>query len=76
MDDGIAIDFGETGLVPAVAQDAETGEVLMLAYVSPRRSSEPARRASTLLLAEPRGAVGEREDERSRPGGPGGPSGL
>ncbi|RQG96087.1 phosphoribosyl-AMP cyclohydrolase [Natrarchaeobius oligotrophus] len=35
MDDGIAIDFGADGLVPAVAQDAETGEVLMLAYASP-----------------------------------------
>ncbi|WP_121744082.1 phosphoribosyl-AMP cyclohydrolase [Natronorubrum halophilum] len=35
MDDGIAIDFDEDGLVPAVAQDVETGEVLMLAYVSP-----------------------------------------
>jgi phosphoribosyl-AMP cyclohydrolase len=33
--DEIAVDFGEDGLVPAVAQDAETGEVLMLAYVSP-----------------------------------------
>ncbi|MFB6233941.1 MAG: phosphoribosyl-AMP cyclohydrolase [Halopenitus sp.] len=31
----IDVDFGEDGLVPAVAQDAETGEVLMLAYVSP-----------------------------------------
>ena len=35
MDDGIAVDFGEDGLVPAIAQDTETGEVLMLAYVSP-----------------------------------------
>lgn len=35
MEDGVAIDFGEDGLVPAIAQDAETGEVLMLAYVSP-----------------------------------------
>ncbi|GAB3420219.1 phosphoribosyl-AMP cyclohydrolase [Haloparvum alkalitolerans] len=34
-DDGVEVDFGESGLVPAVAQDAETGEVLMLAYVSP-----------------------------------------
>jgi phosphoribosyl-AMP cyclohydrolase len=33
--DEIAVDFGEDGLVPAVAQDADTGEVLMLAYVSP-----------------------------------------
>jgi len=33
--DGIEVDFGEDGLVPAVAQDADTGEVLMLAHVSP-----------------------------------------
>jgi phosphoribosyl-AMP cyclohydrolase len=30
---GIDVDFGEDGLVPAVAQDADSGEVLMLAYV-------------------------------------------
>jgi phosphoribosyl-AMP cyclohydrolase len=30
---GVALDFGDDGLVPAVAQDAGTGEVLMLAYV-------------------------------------------
>lgn len=29
------LDFGEDRLIPAVAQDAETGDVLMLAYVSP-----------------------------------------
>lgn len=36
-DDGgeIAVDFGDEGLVPAIAQDADSGEVLMLAYVSP-----------------------------------------
>ncbi|GAD51992.1 phosphoribosyl-AMP cyclohydrolase [Halarchaeum acidiphilum MH1-52-1] len=28
------LDFGEDGLVPAVAQDAETDEVLMLAYAN------------------------------------------
>jgi phosphoribosyl-AMP cyclohydrolase len=33
--DHVAVDFGEDGLVPAVAQDADSGEVLMLAYVSP-----------------------------------------
>jgi phosphoribosyl-AMP cyclohydrolase len=33
--DDIEVDFGEDGLVPAVAQDADSGEVLMLAYVSP-----------------------------------------
>jgi phosphoribosyl-AMP cyclohydrolase len=31
---GVDLDFGDDGLVPAVAQDAETGEVLMLAYVT------------------------------------------
>jgi phosphoribosyl-AMP cyclohydrolase len=31
----VDVDFGADGLVPAVAQDAESGEVLMLAYVSP-----------------------------------------
>jgi phosphoribosyl-AMP cyclohydrolase len=30
----IDVDFGEDGLVPAVAQDADSGEVLMLAYVT------------------------------------------
>ena len=28
----VDLDFGDDGLIPAVAQDAETGEVLMLAY--------------------------------------------
>ena len=31
----IDVDFGEDGLVPAIAQDADSGEVLMLAYASP-----------------------------------------
>jgi phosphoribosyl-AMP cyclohydrolase len=30
----IDVDFGADGLVPAVAQDADSGEVLMLAYVN------------------------------------------
>ncbi|MBB6647393.1 phosphoribosyl-AMP cyclohydrolase [Halobellus ruber] len=35
MTDDVDVDFGDDGLVPAVAQDADSGEVLMLAYVSP-----------------------------------------
>jgi phosphoribosyl-AMP cyclohydrolase len=38
MDDGpldIDLDFGDDELIPAVAQDTETDEILMLAYVSP-----------------------------------------
>lgn len=30
----VELEFGEDGLLPAVAQDAETGEILMLAYVT------------------------------------------
>lgn len=33
-DFGVDVDFGDDGLVPAVAQDADTGEVLMLAYAT------------------------------------------
>lgn len=35
MTDHVDVDFGDNGLVPAVAQDAESKDVLMLAYVSP-----------------------------------------
>lgn len=35
MNEDVSVDFGEDGLVPAIAQDVETEEVLMLAYVSP-----------------------------------------
>ncbi|QDX40327.1 phosphoribosyl-AMP cyclohydrolase [Salarchaeum sp. JOR-1] len=31
---GVDLDFGDDGLVPAVAQDADTGDVLMLAYAN------------------------------------------
>ncbi|MFB6136175.1 MAG: phosphoribosyl-AMP cyclohydrolase [Halobacteriaceae archaeon] len=34
-EDAVALDFGESGRIPAVAQDVDTGEVLMLAYVTP-----------------------------------------
>jgi phosphoribosyl-AMP cyclohydrolase len=33
--DGVDLAFDEADLLPAVAQDVETGEVLMLAYVTP-----------------------------------------
>jgi phosphoribosyl-AMP cyclohydrolase len=36
----VELDFGEDGLIPAIAQDAETGDVLMLAYVSPDALAE------------------------------------
>jgi phosphoribosyl-AMP cyclohydrolase len=33
-DIGVDLDFGDDGLVPAVAQDSDSGEVLMLAYAT------------------------------------------
>ena len=33
-DSWVDLDFGEDGLVPVVAQDADSGEVLMLAYAT------------------------------------------
>jgi phosphoribosyl-AMP cyclohydrolase len=33
-DAAVEVEFGDDGLVPAVAQDADSGEVLMLAYVN------------------------------------------
>jgi len=35
-DAAVDVEFGDDGLVPAVAQDADSGEVLMLAYVNER----------------------------------------
>ncbi|UPW01978.1 phosphoribosyl-AMP cyclohydrolase [Halorussus gelatinilyticus] len=35
LDAAVELDFGETGRIPAIAQDADTGDVLMLAYVTP-----------------------------------------
>ncbi|WP_132059088.1 phosphoribosyl-AMP cyclohydrolase [Halorussus amylolyticus] len=34
-DVAVELDFGDTGRIPAIAQDADSGEVLMLAYVTP-----------------------------------------
>jgi phosphoribosyl-AMP cyclohydrolase len=45
-DIAVDLDFGEDGLVPAVAQDTETGEVLMIAYATREalvRTSETGR---------------------------------
>lgn len=36
----VELEFGENGLLPAVAQDAESNEILMLAYVSPEALAE------------------------------------
>lgn len=35
MTEGVALDFDEEGLIPVVTQDADTEQVLMVAYASP-----------------------------------------
>lgn len=34
MEENIALKYDERGLIPAIVQDAETGQVLMLAYMN------------------------------------------
>ena len=33
-DTGVALDFGDDGLIPAIAQETDSGEVLMMAFVT------------------------------------------
>lgn len=40
MDLEVELDFGEDELIPAIAQDVETDDVLMLTYVSPEALEE------------------------------------
>lgn len=40
LDLEVELDFGEDELIPAIAQDIETDDVLMLAYVSPEALEE------------------------------------
>lgn len=40
LDLEVELDFGEDELIPAIAQDVETDDVLMLAYVSPEALKE------------------------------------
>ncbi len=36
----VELDFGDDGLIPAITQDIETDDILMLAYVSPEVLTE------------------------------------
>lgn len=49
----VTLDFDENELLPAVAQDAETGEVLMLSVCLARRPrQDPEYRACSLLFSK------------------------
>jgi phosphoribosyl-ATP pyrophosphohydrolase/phosphoribosyl-AMP cyclohydrolase len=52
-----AVKFDERGLVPAVVQDAETGEVLMLAYMNAESLSKTLETGETWFWSRSRGAL-------------------
>ena len=52
------IKFDASGLIPAIVQDAETKEVLMLAYMNRRiPAAHDGKRRNGLLVAQPHGAL-------------------
>lgn len=52
------LDFDKAGgLIPAVAQDAATGEVLMLAYMSPESWAETLRTGCAVYYSRSRGKL-------------------
>ena len=66
MNTSDGIEFGENGLLPAIVQDAESGEVLMLAYMNPRALAMTLERAD-LVLSRSRCELGTREKHQKRP---------
>ena len=60
--------FNEDGLVPVVAQQHDTGEVLMLAWMDRAAiDATLATRRVTYFLAEPAGRMGQGRNFRTRP---------
>jgi len=57
---GVDLDFGGDGLVPAVAQDAETGEVLMLAYANREAVERTVETGRAHYYSRSRGALWEK----------------
>lgn len=51
------VKFDERGLVPAVVQDAKTGEVLMLAYMNMESLSKTLETGETWFWSRSRGAL-------------------
>ena len=74
----VTLDFSKLdGLVPAVAQDWQTGEVLMVAFMNERGvAPHPRDRDHALLEPQPGIALEEGRDLGARPGGEGAARGL
>jgi phosphoribosyl-AMP cyclohydrolase len=63
-DQPIAIDFDKTGgLVPAIAQDADTGEVLMLAWMNREAFEETLRTGRACYFSRSRGRLWRKGEE-------------
>lgn len=60
------IDFAKQGgLIPAIVQDAENGQVLMLAYMSAEKPEDhPGEEAGLLLFPQQERTVAQGRDER------------
>ena len=62
-------DFSKAELIPVIAQDDETGDVLMLAYMNQTAWEETLRDGTGLLLQpQPAEIVAQRRRERQRSG--------
>lgn len=65
MSESAAIpDFAKgDGLLPAIAQDAETGEVLMLAYMNPESYAETVATGRAVYFSRSRGKLWRKGEE-------------
>ena len=52
--------FRPDGPVPAIAQDADTGEVLMLAYMNPESYAETLATGRAVLQPQPQETLAQR----------------
>ncbi len=52
-----AIKYGDNGLIPAIVQDAESGEVLMLAYMNPNALAKTLETGETWFYSRSRGEL-------------------
>lgn len=60
----MTIDFDKTGgLVPAIAQDADTGEVLMLAYMNRESYEETVRTGKAVYFSRSRNKLWRKGEE-------------
>jgi phosphoribosyl-AMP cyclohydrolase len=60
----MSIDFQKTnGLIPAIAQDADTGQVLMLAWMNQEAYEETLRTGSAVYYSRSRGKLWRKGEE-------------